>query len=580
LGAVLWVAPRAHAGNILFVSDSGADTGIVGVLTGEGHTVMMVTNDYATGNATLAGSLSSYDAVFWSASGSGSGSTHTNAAVFTNLTSYVMGGGRVFVTGYDSVASPPDPNLITFLGATGSLDLPGAPAAITSAANSLTTGVVDIRGVTPTGGSGDKDALTGLAAGTVPVSGTVSQAQWTLRALGPGEIAYVSNGDGGSSSTTSWTNTAAGGAGAYNAAVRNFANVVLGGAPVIRFTGDNTAPEGMDVMVNVMVEDREGDAFTFSWDLDADGTYGEMAGVTDITIPGATTDGDGTVTVSVEASDGTETRTADFLVNITNVPPTITSTPDDTTAFINAEWSYQLSWDDPAGMLDFPAFSFNESPPGMMVSLGGRISFTPSPTDRDMTFPVEVQIDDGDGGTDTQMFDLLVSNNRPPNEPLVPVSPINRVSITETMPTLIVQNGTDPDMDTLSYFFRIDRVSSFDSAFLIESPEIVEMGGGQTAWTVPSILEPGQYFWQVKASDGIAETDWANALFTLTTGSVEEDAGTPPLTDGGTIAPPPTLGRSDRGGCCGVAGVDGEEGLPAIAVGLFLIAVLGRRRRR
>ena len=61
-----------------------------------------------------------------------------------------------------------------------------------------------------------------VASSTVP-----TEFQWTLRMLGAGEIAYVSNGDSGSSAHPSWENTSPGGAGAYNAALRNFAFIIL-----------------------------------------------------------------------------------------------------------------------------------------------------------------------------------------------------------------------------------------------------------------------------------------------------------------------------------------------------------------
>lgn len=211
----------ARAANILFVSDSGDDMGIATALMADGHTVTVSPTRFAAGsNAALRADLSAYDLVYWSQDGTGLGDAVTDAALFTNLTTYVNGGGRVFVTGVDSIASPPDPMLVAFLGGTGSVDLPGAAGPITMTANSLTTGVRDIRGVTPTGG-GDLDAMTGVSGTTVIVCGTGSaptQAQWSLRTLGAGEIAYVSNGTPGA-----WTVTTAGGAGAYNAAIRNFA---------------------------------------------------------------------------------------------------------------------------------------------------------------------------------------------------------------------------------------------------------------------------------------------------------------------------------------------------------------------
>ena len=218
----------ANAGGsnkILFVSDSGASSAIADVLEGEGYQVTRVLNNFSSGNTpALTGDLSEYGAVYWQASGDEYGNTHTNSTMFSNLESYVHGGGNVFVTGYDSIASPTDPQLINFVGGNSSADTPGAPYGITTAANSLTTGVVDIRGMTPIGGYGDTDEITSLGPNTIGVTGSRSGYQWTLRSHGSGEIAYVSNGvHGTSGSDQSWTNTSSGGAGAYNAVLRNFA---------------------------------------------------------------------------------------------------------------------------------------------------------------------------------------------------------------------------------------------------------------------------------------------------------------------------------------------------------------------
>lgn len=242
----------ATANNILFVSDSGVGGAIADVLEGDGHTVTRVMDAFSGGDVpALSGDLSAYGAIFWSASGNSSGDQHTNSTMFANLEAYVAAGGRVFVTGYDSIASPGDPQLIAFLGGTGSSDF-GSPNTGTSGANALTTGVIDIQGVQPTGYYGDTDTLY-PAEGTETVVGSsyTGGASWTLRDLGAGEIAYVSNGMSGSSgSHGSWTNTADGGDGAYNAAIRNFAfnavgeNGQGGGWNYSAFTNDTGVDEG------------------------------------------------------------------------------------------------------------------------------------------------------------------------------------------------------------------------------------------------------------------------------------------------------------------------------------------------
>lgn len=224
----------ASAANLLFVSDDDSSENIAPVLAGDGHTVTTVLNDYDNdtneNNTVLQGpGLDAYDAIFWSASGEGSGDEHA-AATFTNLEAYVSSGGRVFVTGYDSVASPSDPNLIAFVGFSSSDD--SSSENINGpliGSNSLTSGVVDIVGVSPSGGFSDSDSLDGALAGTVCVSVRPAGADggglcaWSLRSLGSGEIAYVSNGEFSGGDHPSWENTSAGGAGAYNAALRNFA---------------------------------------------------------------------------------------------------------------------------------------------------------------------------------------------------------------------------------------------------------------------------------------------------------------------------------------------------------------------
>jgi len=225
-------------GPILFVSDSTSNTGIADALEVEGYTVERALNDFqGDTNPTLSGDLSEYSAVYWVASGREYGSQHNNPALFENLNSYVSNGGNVFVTGYDSVASPYDPSLIQFLGGISSDDFGGVGSNVIGA-NSLTTGFRDIVGVRPAGVYSDTDTLF-----LDPTGGTNTQvvvesgsrdggASWTLRQLGSGEIAYVSNGDTEGPWTQSWGNTGDGPFGAYNAALLNFAHAASGGGTV------------------------------------------------------------------------------------------------------------------------------------------------------------------------------------------------------------------------------------------------------------------------------------------------------------------------------------------------------------
>lgn len=580
----------AHAANILFVSDAGGDSEIAAVLTMDGHVVTIRSGDFATGNMALRADLSGYDAVFWSASGSGYGDAHSDAMVFTNLTAFVTAGGRVFVTGYDSIASPTDPMLIAFLGGTGSIDVPGAPGAVTMAENSLSVGVVDVRGVVPTGGYGDRDSLTGLTSGTVAVVTTSggTDAQWSLRTLGGGEIAYVSNGASGSGTTPSWSTTTTGGAGAYNAAIRNFAHAAEGaslepGAPRIELDSVYSADEGAEIVVTVMVSDDEGDPTTWSWDLDDDGTFGEMPGAATYTIPAGTTDGDSTIRLAVQASDGTHTSSRQRTIRIANVAPRITSAPPVATS-VGANVRYAVVVDDPGGALDPPTFAIVRGPMGAAFTAGGTFAWIP--TELDVTLPgerttIEIAVDDGDGGTATQVWEMTVSPNRAPDG-LSLVYPAAGLVIADPTPRLVVSNGTDPDLeDVLVYYFQLDDDPEFTEPLLVDSGE-VESGVGYTAFPLTTPLEPGVYHWRAWMSDGAVVTEPLATSFRVVPDPRLADAGSGE-TDGGAIevdAGTTATRDGDRGCSCRAAGA-GERGHASSALALVAIVgiVIARRRR-
>jgi len=211
----------SNLSNILFVVDgvNGTASEIPAVLTAAGHTVTSVYDDYIGGdNTVLQGSLNQYDVIFWHASGdAGYGAAH-NAATFTNLSSYITNGGAVFVTGYDVIASPTDPELITFLGGTSSSDGGFDGTETVVGTNSLTTGVTNIIGLNLTT-TGDHDGLNGLQPGTVGVATTGTSHGWTIRTLGAGEIALVSSTNYVTNAYPAWSTSGSG----YNEALLNFA---------------------------------------------------------------------------------------------------------------------------------------------------------------------------------------------------------------------------------------------------------------------------------------------------------------------------------------------------------------------
>ena len=215
------ISSKANAGLVLFANDvTGGDSSIAEVLSADGHNVTSLIGGFDSGiNSDLTGNLSSFDAVFWSASGSSSGNLHEQEQ-FSSLISYVFNGGNVFVTGYDSIASPGDPWLIDFVGGGSSVDLPGTNLTALTGANDLTKGLFDIEGSIPTGAGSDRDGLNDLTVETSCLSfSDNSSCQWSLRNHGLGQIAYVSAGHNAVGIDSAWTQQG----GSYNAAIRNFA---------------------------------------------------------------------------------------------------------------------------------------------------------------------------------------------------------------------------------------------------------------------------------------------------------------------------------------------------------------------
>jgi hypothetical protein len=550
--AALWPA-SAHAANILFVADGTGDLELVGALRREGHTITQVAMDYSreTGtNARLMMPLDEYDAVYWSATGVGAELDRTDQAVFDNLREFVTRGGRLFITGYDSVASPDNPRMWDLLGGTGAMDVPRTPGPIIDEANSLTVGVGDIRGVMPSS-VGDMDCLMGLGEDTIAVVSSVRDpdcALWVLRALGDGEIAWISS----SNSTAFWSSETS----PYNIAARNFVSrtdttTIEDGAPLIQFEGPYAIDEGSALTVTARVSDREGDTFSFSWDLDDDGNFGEAPGDDTFTLAVGTTDGDRSLRIGVEARDRDgHTSTRHRTIQIANIAPMVTSRPP-RVASVDTNLQYAIRVFEPAGANDMLTFSLVRGPPSMQVTAGGVVQWTPLVRDitpPDVTVPVEVSIDDGDGGTTTHAWEMIVSRNRQPSAP-EPAYPIEMIALLERAPRLAAANSEDLDLDTLMYFFEIDAVPTFDSSELRSSGPIEETPGF-TAWQLEEPLAPGRrYYWRVWSNDGLFDSDIREESFWVVRDPSEmPDAGPVMISDGGLI-PGVDAGMSGGGGC-------------------------------
>jgi hypothetical protein len=306
---------------------------------------------------------------------------------------------------------------------------------------------------------------------------------------------------------------------AASAAVACAAVVTLASAPaaalppIIAFTSPTTIDEGREVVIEVAVTDPEGATVMWTWDLDGDGTFGDLPNETSHTIAATETDGPAMLRVGVQASDGAETRTVYRTIQVNNIAPSIVSFPL-TEAAVRREYRYEISVEDPAGANDPTEYFLTSSPTGMTVE-GNVISWTPTLDQRGRSFPIILRVGDGDGGDDDQSWTIDVARNTSPTAP-APLGPIEHANVAEGEPvTLVAQNGTDPDGDPLVYFFRLSRDALFEPSRVIGSGEVAEQDGDTTSWTTPEPLEPGLWYWQLWAADGNAETAPRHAQFVV-----------------------------------------------------------------
>ncbi len=365
-------------------------------------------------------------------------------------------------------------------------------------------------------------------------------------------------------------------------------NIATPGAPRVRFIGPSSADEGAEVTLEASIEDLEGESFTFSWDLDDDGSFGEAPDASTYTIPAGTTDGPSTVRVGIQATDSAGNVSERYrTVQIQNVAPRITSDPPLTTS-VEVNLRYSVVTVDPAGEADPLTYELVRGPERMSVTPEGVVQWTPQESDvtpPGTTIPIEVRVSDDDGDSTTQSWEMTVSPNRRPTPPL-PAYPTDMVSIVDPTPRLAASNSQDLDLDPLTYQFEIDTVDTFDSADLRQSGPLEE-GAGFTAWQLTEPLRENQiYYWRVWSNDGTLDSEVRTAVFYVVRDPSlgPPDAGPP--ADGGMgatgtdagLIPGEDAGLGSSGGGCHVGGSP-RSGVPAV-LAFVALGLLVRRRRR
>ena len=120
---------------------------------------------------------------------------------------------------------------------------------------------------------------------------------------------------------------------------------------------------------------------------------------------------------------------------------------------------------------------------------------------------------DGHGASEwsTPVSFLVDTINAAPSAPIL-LRPELDAQVATLRPELEVVNAADPEQETLTYRFEIDRSLSFNTPAL-QTADVSE-GAGETAWTPPAALADNTpYYWRAAANDGTTGGPWVEGRF-------------------------------------------------------------------
>jgi len=227
------------------------------------------------------------------------------------------------------------------------------------------------------------------------------------------------------------------------------------GAPRVRMNGPHIVTEGGGIVIHATAEDAEGDSMTYEWDLDDDGAYDDLNGTLDANVSAAAVDGPAGLRVGLRVTDlpghVVERHTT---VSVQNLPPIVSSTPG-TAAQTGQPYSYQIVATDFA--LDTIRYSIDEGPPGMTVSNGGLVTWTPDADGRGPDVPVVVVVSDDDGDEVDHPWTIRLSG-----APFV--QPGGPYRVDEGGEVTLSPIVNDAEGDPISYAWDLDSDHQYDDS--------------------------------------------------------------------------------------------------------------------
>jgi hypothetical protein len=283
----------------------------------------------------------------------------------------------------------------------------------------------------------------------------VSQIRYTLDGSDPSAIngtVYTASFSVSSTTTVKWR------------AFDNAGNIENVGAQLIQFNnaptvdagGPYSVGEGLSVNLSGSGSDTDGDALTYAWDLDNNGTY-ETSGQ-NTSFSAATLDGPDSRAVGLQACDthsacATDTAT----VNITNRNPSIGSATNNGPISEASSATVTVNASDPAGAADPLSYEF-DCDGNSAYEVGPQAGSSHSCSfGNDGSVTVHVRVSDGDGGSATDSTVVTVNNVAPSISSVTNDGPVD-----EGGSVKITVSASDA-FDSLTYAFDCNNDGTFSA---------------------------------------------------------------------------------------------------------------------
>jgi RHS repeat-associated protein len=186
-----------------------------------------------------------------------------------------------------------------------------------------------------------------------------------------------------------------------------------------------------------------------------------------------------------DGQGGLTTQSFTVVVRAVNLPPAVVSTPP-TQAAVSESYAYALRAEDPEG--DPLNFALTAAPAGMTIDAAtGLIAWTPTAA-QPGSQNVAVEVTDGQGGSATQTFTIVVAPAPPNQPPIITSRPLFAASV--GLPYVYDVDATDPDGDAL--VFALD---------VLPAGMTIDSASGLITWT-PTADQVGSQLVALHVTDG------------------------------------------------------------------------------